>query len=108
MNNSIKKTIVIVIISLYIGIAVQPSIAKEQPEIFDFKPNYIDKEELIEKINEISQKNERIPMIFYLYKLLENKTFMLTWISLILYAIVVGIGLILYVFLKFYNYYYLI
>ena len=44
------KGLVVGIIVLFIGLAVQPAIA--QPEIIDFKPKNIDMEELTAKINE--------------------------------------------------------
>ena len=45
------KTLVVGVIVLFIGMGVQPVVA--QPDILDFKPENMDKEELTAKINEL-------------------------------------------------------
>ena len=57
-------------------------------------------------IDEILQKYGHIPMVSHICDKLDNITFIFSWIYLLLYIIFVGIGLFLYVLLKFYDYYY--
>ena len=56
-------TIIVGITILFLGVGIQPAIA--QPDIIDFKPENIDKEELTAKIDEIMEKYGHIPMVSY-------------------------------------------
>ena len=91
------KSLVIGVIILFLGIGVQPAVANVKPEIIDFDLKNTDKEELIAKINEISQKYGHIPMVSYLCDILTTPIFFnIIFIYLnILYAIA---GLILLTF----------
>jgi hypothetical protein len=78
------KSLVIGFIVLFIGVGVQPAVAKIQPYIIDFKPENMDKEELTAIINEIQLKYGHIPMISYICNIF------FTFIGLyVLYAIAV-------------------
>ena len=49
-QRTIFKALAVAVIILFLGLAIQPSVA--QPDIIDFKPKNIDTEELTAKINE--------------------------------------------------------
>ena len=102
----LSKALVVGVIVLFIGVGIQPAIAKVQPDIIDFKLNDLDKEELTVEVNEILQKYGHIPMVSYFCDILANKTGIYTWMYILLYVIAVGIGLFLYALLMFYYYYY--
>jgi hypothetical protein len=100
------KTIVVGVIVLFIGVGIQPAIAKVNPDIIDIKLDTINKDELIVKINEIKQKYGNTLFIKHFINILSDATFIFTWMYLFLYVIFVAMGLSLYVLLKFYQYYY--
>ena len=50
------KMLVVGVIVLFIGMVVQPAIA--QPDILDFKPENMYKDELTAKVNKIMQEND--------------------------------------------------
>jgi len=105
-----KKEIIIAIICAGLMLGTTFSVVARENTISSNITEKLDVEELVAQIriviNEILQKYGHIPMVSYLCDILVKSTFVLTWIYLLLYAIFVGIGVFLYVLLKFYYFYY--
>jgi len=89
-QRTICKTLAVAVIILFIGLAVQPSVAV-QTHKNAFKPNNIDEEELTAKINDILQNNKNIPMISNLF----NRTIG----TLCIFGLTIGLFLLSRVFL---------
>lgn len=100
------KAFVVGVIVLFIGIGIQPAIAKVNPDIIGFKLDNIDKDEITVKINEIMQKYGNFPLIQNSINFISDTTGILTWMYILIYLVFVGMGLALYALMKLYFYYY--